>query len=560
MLNENQINFLPERIQERLNKINAEYFESVGKTLKKIGELRPSDVHKLQQIYDYGAEADKIAKKLAAASSKNIDEIYQIYDIVAKDNYDFAKPFYKAKGIPHPVYKDNKKLKDYVRSIAKQTVDEYVNLTQHTAFAIFDKTGKSIAPLFETNKNKLATSLSDTYTKIVDYAVTKVQLGEESYQNAVQEVCKAMVNSGIKTVDYATGYSRRLDSAVRQNVLWGLKQCNQNTAEMIGEEFGADGYEVSYHSNPRESHADMAGKQFAKGKARTIDGVFYPSFEEVAKPLLEEYGCLHFYYPILLGISSPAYSKEQLEELKANDNKTFEFEGKKYTGYEAEQTQRKLETAIRHNRDLIISAKAAGSKALENEARENIDILARKYKKFSDAAGLPTQMERTQLAVKKVDKSVESGIINIKINNNVVVNPMDKDRYQKMSNGLMKSGIKTIEAKGDDLRYLKAIGAEASYGHGYIMHLGEIPSASAMFEEIIHSTQAKKYGEFDSSDIVELCAREIPANRMLIKNGKLYGFDNVDFDDIESNLKHWEELFRKEVGCSYDESSYRREI
>ena len=105
---------------------------------------------------------------------------------MAKENYDYSEPFYKAKDKPFIPYSKNKKLQNYVKSLAKQTVKEYKNLTQHTAFAVFAKDGKSIAPLFENNKNKVATSLSETYTKIVDYAVTKVQLGAEDYQSAVR--------------------------------------------------------------------------------------------------------------------------------------------------------------------------------------------------------------------------------------------------------------------------------------------------------------------------------------------------------------------------------------
>ena len=300
MLSNEQINMLPERIYQRLNNINTEYLTSIGNVIRKINELRPKDVHQLKRLYDYGADMHRISLKLAEVSKKNINDIYEIFDIIAKDNYSSAETFYKAKNIPFIPYEKNEGLQEYVKSLAKQTVGEYVNLSQHTAFAVFDKGGKSIAPLFAANKDKIATSLSNTYTKIVDYAVSKVQMGGESYGKAIKDICKAMANSGIRTVDgvkkadYATGYSRRLDTAVRQNVLWGVKQCNQNTADQIGEEFGADGYEVSYHSNPRESHADMAGKQFAKGPARTVNGVFYPSFEEVAEPLLNEFNCLHF--------------------------------------------------------------------------------------------------------------------------------------------------------------------------------------------------------------------------------------------------------------------------
>lgn len=137
---------------------------------------------------------------------------------------------------------------------------------------------------------------------------------------------------------------------------------------------------------------------------------------------------------------------------------------------------------------------------------------------------------------------------------------MSKEKYELMKSNLAKNGIVVMQATGDDLRYLKMLGAEASYGHGYIMHIGEIPSASGMFEEIIQATQAKRYGEFTSSDLTELFAREIAANRKLLKHSRSYGFDDVDIEDISRNLKNWEEKFKRKVGVSYDESKYRREI
>lgn len=397
MLNERQIELLPERIYQRLNNINTECLESIGKVIKDIGELRPSDVHKLQRMYEYGSNVDAITQKLAKASEKNIEEIYEIFDIVAKENYNYARPFYEAKGKPFIPYEENENLKDYVKSLAKQTVNEYVNLTQHTAFAVFaDKNGKSIAPLFSSNKNKVATSLSDTYTKVIDYAVTKVQTGVTDYNSAIREVVNSLADSGIRTVDYATGYSRRLDTAVRQNVLWGIKQCNQNSADFIGADFGADGYEISYHSHPRPSHEEMGGQQYAIGKARMINGIHYPSFSDV-EGLLQEYNCLHFEFPILLGISQPAIDKKELKQLKADDKQTFEFEGKEYTKYEASQLQRKIETEIRHQKDRAIIAKAAGERDTQEAAQMRINLLTSKYAKLSKASGLPTKMERMQV-------------------------------------------------------------------------------------------------------------------------------------------------------------------
>ncbi len=411
MLTEHQINMLPERIAQRLQRINTEYLESVGRVLKEIGELRPSDVHRLQQLYNYGADLQRITYKLAEASNKNVQDIYDIFDVVAKENYSYSQPFYKATGKAFIPYEDNEDLQRYVQSLAKQTAGEYVNLTQHTAFAVFDSTGKHIAPLYEADKIKAATTLSDTYTQIVDYAVTKAQLGGDGYQKAVQDVCRAMVHSGIKTVDYATGYKRRLESAVRQNVLWGIKQCNQNTADMIGEDFGADGYEISYHSNPRPSHADMAGKIYAIGRARTVNGIYYPSFSDVAH-LLEEYGCLHFKFSVLLGISEPAYTREQLEELKAQDGQMFDFEGETYTRQKGKELQGRLESAMVQQKELATMAEAAGDEELRCEAQGKLNLLSGKYARLSKESGLPTKTERMKAAtVKGLDKPGNSGII-----------------------------------------------------------------------------------------------------------------------------------------------------
>lgn len=418
MFNERQIELLPERITSRLTKINTEYLKSIGEVIKDIGELRPSDVHKLQRMYSYGTRGKALAQRLAKTSETNIKEIYEIFDLVAKENYNFAKPFYEYRKKPFIPYEENESLKNYVKSLAKQTVDEYVNLTQHTAFAVFDKGGKSIAPLFMANKDKAATSLSDTYTKVIDYAVTKVQTGVTDYNSAMRECLKALADSGIRTVDYATGYSRRLDTAVRQNILFGIKECNQNIADMVGEEISMDGYEISYHSHPRPSHAEMGGKQYAKGKARTINGVHYPSFSEI-EHLLQEHNCLHFKFSIILGVSEPAYNKSELAKFKAKDKKKIVFEDKEYTKYEASQLQRRIETEVRHQKDRSIIAKAAGNNTMQTKAQLRINQLTEKYAKLSEASGLPTKMERMNvrgfktIKIKTLTNGKGSDIINI---------------------------------------------------------------------------------------------------------------------------------------------------
>ncbi len=395
MLNEDVLNALPEAIYQRLYKINTEYLQLIGKKVKEVGKMSFEDLRKLQRIQTYGGD---IERELENTVNKSTTEIYEMIDAVAKDMYTDMKPAYNTKGIEYIPYAKNKELQRYVESISRQTVKEFVNLTQHTAFCVWAKDGQSANTFFPENRNKIPTSLSETYTRVIDEAVTAAQMGLTDYNSAMRKTLRAISDSGIRTVDYATGYSRRLDTAVRQNVLWGVKQCCVGTAEQLGEELNTDGWEISYHSCPRPSHEEMGGKQYAAGdKGVTVDGKYYPPFSEVAD-LLQDYNCLHYKMPIILGVSEPIYDDDELAEMKEHDRRTFEYEGKKYTGYEASQIQRKLETEIRRQKDRANIFAASGDDDGRRAAQEKINLLTKKYKDFSDVAGLPYKTERMSVA------------------------------------------------------------------------------------------------------------------------------------------------------------------
>ena len=57
--------------------------------------------------------------------------------------------------------------------------------------------------------------------------------------------------------------------------------------------------------------------------------------------------CGHSAFPIILGVSEPTYTDEQLEEFKRQNAEGVTYQGKHYTTYEATQKQRQIERAIR---------------------------------------------------------------------------------------------------------------------------------------------------------------------------------------------------------------------
>lgn len=231
-------------------------------------------------------------------------------------------------------------------------------------------------------------------------------------------------------------------------------------SDQIGEQLGADGWEISYHSNPRPTHEDMGGRQYAAGdKGVTVNGTYYPPFSGGAKSpesLLNDYNCLHYKFPILLGIDEPTYDGDELAALKANDRRTIEYEGKTYTGYEATQVQRKLETEIRRQKDRANLAAACGDEDMRREAQEKINQLTRHYAQFSKTAGLPTHAERMRVAgfhrVKTFDELTRERGISGKSVFSTAENSVDLDMLKSKEYKQKFKGI-TANSKVDNALY-----------------------------------------------------------------------------------------------------------
>lgn len=394
MLTKRELELLPEKIVERIKKVNTTYLQVIGRRIKQIGTMTDTDAHRIRMQIDMEADINEIELALAGISGKNLSDIQEIFDIVAADNEKFATAV--AGGVSTATATD---LSDYVDVLKRQAIENYGNFSNNTAFMYFNKAGK-----------RVSTDLHQFYSKVIDDAIIAVTSGQSDFYSQMRSVLRNVADSGIrtkytplkgaagKTADYATGYSRRLDTAVRQNLLWGIKQCNDGMLDKIGEQFGYDGYEIDYHSNPRPTHAAMGGRQYILAeKGKTINGVYFPPFSDVAD-LLEEYNCLHKKFPIICGVSEPNHSPEELAKLKAQDKETIEFEGEEYTGYEFTQLQRKIETAIRHAKDRQIIAAAAGDDELRRLEQEKINHLTNKYAAVCDASGLPAKAERMSVA------------------------------------------------------------------------------------------------------------------------------------------------------------------
>ena len=381
MKDEKKFDAVQERFYNRFNKFNTEVLETLGETIKQFEGLTPSQAHKLAQELKYSINIDELMNELSRISGKSVQELDILFDEVAKENMEFAETYYEVKGKKYIPYEDNKQVKRYVETIKKETKGTFANLSKakNIGFTLKDENGDAIFKPFK-----------QAYRDLIDKAVYNVSTGVIDYQSAMRNTLKQLADSGIKiheeSVSYESGYNRRIDTSVRQNILDSVRKINIGIQEQVGKEFGADGVEISAHSPCAEDHLDIQGRQYTKKEFEKING-------NLDRPI-GEYNCKHFVFSIVLGVNIPEYNQHQLWKMRQQSLEKVEYEGKTYTKYEATQVQRKLETEIRRQKDRQIIARSSGDKQGIAQAQSKITQLTHKYNDFSNKVDLPTYKNR----------------------------------------------------------------------------------------------------------------------------------------------------------------------
>lgn len=399
MLNEELIEKVTERLVTRIEEINTYTLEQIGKSIKRIGTLSPSKAQELGQILKYGGDYDKIAKKLAQITRLNIQDIYDIFDEVAQNDYRFAKQFYDYRGINYIPYEQNVALQNQVNALTRMMIGDYVTRTGVIGFSVRDLSG-----------NLIFKDLNTVYRDTIDKAVLSVSQGKSTFQDEMYKIINELGPGGLKTVEYASGRTMRLDSAVRMDLKRNLRDLHFELQKQFGEEFGANGYEVSVHMNPAPDHEEAQGRQFSKeeysklqsvGVAKDYKGkridITTASKSGVFHRPIREYNCYHYEFPIVLGVSKPEYSAEQLEQIIDDNNKGFELDGKHYTNYSGEQLLRKIELELRKSKDMQIMAREIGNVEMIDKTQNRITQLSNKYKSILKASGLKSKLSRARV-------------------------------------------------------------------------------------------------------------------------------------------------------------------
>lgn len=349
--------------------------KSDGKTVAEVFAEIPKDMARIERILEQGAEVYTA-------------EVLHNLDVMADANDDWAKPFYEARKVEQVKHATNKVTGSVVKN-AKTTAAKNVSAMCDTSvlgFAVPD------------GKGYKCIGMKDAYKAVVRHAVTAMKQGESTYQTAVSRAVTALSNNGLRVM-YPGGNTMELYAAVRMNVMDNYRQTLMEMREIQGDEFGADGYEVSAHEQCAPDHQPYQGQQYPK---KIWEAVKYSP--DSGRPLIDGANCKHTAYPIIMGISSPAYTKAQIAKMNASSERNVTYtglDGSKRTSsrYEATQYQRTVERRCRQLDTREALDRARGDTEAANKAKEERRATLAHYRSMSKEMGLTTREERTRAYV-----------------------------------------------------------------------------------------------------------------------------------------------------------------
>lgn len=464
MLTPEQLRALPRGLTDTYSELSEFILRDIARRIAKAAKITETAEYQMYRAKAIGLSTDEITAKIAEINGVSENEIDELIRSAAEQSDEFDRKMLGESVWSGTPLEENTQLQKLMAAEIKQTHNACFNYTQSLGFAEQNAYGQVVY-----------SSLGDFLINQMDAAHMKVVNGVTDYNTAIRQACSALAASGVRTVYYNSGHSDRIDVAVRRAVMTSVSQVTQKISEQNAEEFGADGWEISAHAGARPSHAIYQGRQYPNSQ-----------YETIVRPLIEDYNCRHSAYPIIIGVSEPAYTEEELANI---DPPPFAYEGRTYTAYEAQQQMRKMERAMRKQKDRCIVADAAGDKESFTTASTRLNRQKYIYEDFCKAAGTYTEYERTFVVGQNRSISVRAGKAAIDKEYRIISQTLDKndvptlddfkkmlynnsDEYKKLRH---KFNELVIHSDYDDIKHLNGCLSDKVTRKWYVLHDKMIP-------------------------------------------------------------------------------------
>lgn len=396
MITPQQYENWPLPLEQAAEEVANELLRDIVRRLWKEGRITATAYIQTQSLIDYsGLSMEDINKRLSDMTGLLDSEIEKLYQkAVEQMQTDYGAEIEKL-GKPSR-FLDNAYTQGLVRAEAMQTRDTFTKLTGSFGFSV------------ELSGRAEWVPLERVYHRALDHIIQQVQSGGFTIDQAIRQASVKLADSGLQTIDYASGHSDRVEVAVRRAAVTGMHQISGRMSEAAIDELGTNLVEVSAHTGARdkgdvpENHQLWQGKVYWwKEKGGEPPNGNYPDFITTTGydtgPGLKGWNCRHDFGPFIEGVSQRIWTDEELANI---DPPPFEYEGKTYKADDALDRQREIERTIKRYKRRIMALEETGLNQHDLEYQRNAGIITawtRKYNEFSKAAGLRPQLERAQI-------------------------------------------------------------------------------------------------------------------------------------------------------------------
>ncbi len=376
MFNPSELERMPKKIESIFTDLELKIMQDIIRRIRINEEITRSADWQIYRLVQMGKHTEEIKKYIQATLQLTDKEINTLFEDAAQSGYVRDKKLYEATGKEFIPFQENQELQQTVQAIISQTKSAMENITQTTGFMV------------EIGGKMTITPTSVYFQQTLDRVVMGVASGTFDYNSFLKEIIHEMTKSGLRTVDYASGWHNRIEVATRRAVMTGITQLTGQINDYNAQQLDTEYFEVSWHATARPEHQVWQGKVFSRQELIDICGLG-------TGPGLCGWNCYHSYWPFIPGVSKRQWTDEQLEKMNATENTPKKYKGKEYTKYEATQRQRQLESLMRIQRQRIQLLKEGGANAEDiTAAQAKYRATMAQYVNFSKAMNLPQQRER----------------------------------------------------------------------------------------------------------------------------------------------------------------------
>lgn len=368
--------------------------------------------------------------------------------------------------------KDNSFLQQLVDSFAAQTAGGLKNMTQTTGFKVMSG--------YE--------GIENAYRRELDKAVIKICSGTFSQDKVVRDVVHDLAQSGLRSIDFASGYSMQLDTAARLAIRTGCHQLAGKVQDKNIEQTGENLVYVSKHWGARNTGTGHANHEQWQGRvyfikegqdyseeARRIGqdyitdlwratGYSADGAHESDPTGLYGYNCRHNHYVWFEGSSSMPKEQPQPDPVTIN--------GKTYDYYAMTQKMRSMERNIR-----ALKREKEALTALDGDTTEisaKIKQKTAEYRDFCKTCGVPASTSRLRYECGTSDlrktKAWKSFDNIVKVSKNDIINVEKTSLYERpnsITQEILKSGGVNRNFYDDEGKQIKQI---SNHNHGNAKH------------------------------------------------------------------------------------------